>query len=89
MDDNALRGYRRFCSSCSKPMHKKSKKKIIPSDNKPSKTKICPNCSDTFPLSEFIDESNKSGKRRLCGSCKKISVAREQAWLKAHPEYKK
>ena len=89
MDDNALSGYRRFCSSCSKPMHKKSKKKVILSDSKSSETKICPNCSQDFPLSEFMDESNKSGKRRLCGACKKISVAREEAWLKAHPEYKK
>jgi len=89
MDDNAVSGYRRFCLSCSKPMHKKSKKKVILSDSKSSETKICPNCSQDFPLSEFMDESNKSGKRRLCGACKKISVAREEAWLKAHPEYKK
>ena len=69
VDKSTISGFRRFCKTCTgdnprKKSRKKSRKNL--SNNR----KRCPNCSKSFPLSEFIDRSNKSGKRRLCGSCK-------------------
>ena len=65
-------GYNRYCSSCSP--RKRTKKKINRSKNtnKPGQ-KRCKNCKKFFPDSEFIDNTNISGKRVLCSKCKTIS----------------
>jgi hypothetical protein len=62
-------GYRRYCRSCSGPI-KKKKRGISPSKKSDSSLKLCRKCNSMFPLEEFVDFSNKSGKRSLCGSCK-------------------
>jgi superfamily I DNA and/or RNA helicase len=62
-------GYRRYCRSCSGPI-KKKKRGISSSKKSDSSLKLCRKCNKKFPLEEFVDFSNKSGKRSLCGSCK-------------------
>ena len=72
---STISGYGRYCNDCVEPRERttRRKKKHRP---KNAGQKHCPNCSKLFPLSEFIDHSNRSGKRRLCSSCKRISDAK-------------
>lgn len=69
-------GYGRYCNECLKPIQRKARLK------KKSKVKSghkkCPNCKKIFPNNEFIDPTTASGKRRLCSSCKRISVAKQE-----------
>ena len=71
-DRDTKSGFRRYCLGCSAPKPKKrSKGKTLRSSS--NSTKKCPNCKKSFPLSEFVDTTNKSGRRSLCGRCKAIS----------------
>ena len=65
---DTMSGYGRFCLDCNGGNIKKKKKKKRAKGK--AGFKKCPNCEKTFPETEFLDRSNASGKRRLCGSCK-------------------
>jgi superfamily I DNA and/or RNA helicase len=69
-------GYGRYCNDCLKPILRTARLKKKPKAK--SGHKKCPNCKNVFPNNEFIDSTTTSGKRRLCSSCKKISVAKQQ-----------
>jgi hypothetical protein len=69
-------GYGRYCNDCLKPILRTARLKKKPKVK--SGHKKCPNCKNVFPNNEFIDSTTTSGKRRLCSSCKKISVAKQQ-----------
>ena len=85
-DPTTKRGYRTYCAACSKSKtHKKKKISVRASINKTTAPKKkCPNCRKTFPLSEFIDKRNASGRRRLCGSCKAVSIRKQEEWMRRH-----
>jgi len=74
---NTTSGYGRYCNSCVAPTIKK-KRKGNKSSTQSKNFKRCPTCKKSFPKDEFIDRSNASGKRRLCGSCKAISDRKRQ-----------
>jgi len=82
-DSSIPSGMRRYCKTCTKPPAAKRKRTISKSGTV-KHTKKCPTCKKTFPLTEFVDKSNKSGKRSLCAKCKKISnrkkAERDRAW---------
>ena len=81
-DETTKRGYRTYCNACSKDnIRKKKTVSIRATGNQNSaQSKICPNCQKKFPLDEFVDKRNESGRRRLCGDCKAISVRKQEAW---------
>jgi hypothetical protein len=74
-------GFRRFCKGCSKPTKKKRAKKLVKVSEKLTH-KVCPNCSRDFPIEEFNNSSNVTGKSKLCKSCKSKSDARSRAWAR-------
>ena len=76
---SAISGFGRYCQACNEaPLtFAPSKRKKKPKENYGQKK--CPNCNKVFPKSEFLDSSTTSGRRRLCGPCKKISVAKQEA----------
>ena len=82
--DKAMKsGFRRFCKTCTVPKAK-MKSKRAPQRHSIKQKKKCPNCLNSFPLSEFVDNSNKSGKRSLCGNCKAISNRKRQENYRAY-----
>ena len=73
IDPNSSTGnFKRYCKTCTPISRTKGQKKKKKSPTKPG-FKICKNCRKSFPESEFIDRTNRSGRRLLCGSCKIIS----------------
>lgn len=74
LDASTKRGTKTYCNSCSPIVlgrKKKSGRGVVGRID--AESKACPTCKKIFPNSEFVDFSNASGRRRLCGNCKKIS----------------
>ena len=80
--DKLATGYGRICNACKGPETPRRKRGKGQSAQKGMKS--CPNCLKSFPRTEFLDNTTKSGKRRLCGSCKRISVRKNEAKWRAY-----
>ena len=76
---STISGFGRYCQGCNEspspsPPTRRKKKSQVKADHK-----RCPTCKKVFHRNQFLDRSTSSGKRRLCGSCKKKSVAKQEA----------
>ena len=80
--NNLISGYGRFCNACKGPETPRKKR----GKGQPAQkgTKTCPNCLKSFPLREFVDNTTKSGRRRLCGACKRVSVRESELSSRAY-----
>jgi hypothetical protein len=71
------RGYGRYCNDCVAPS-KSTKQRKKKRNKQASGKKMCSNCKQTLDKIELLDRTTTSGKRRLWGSCKRLSVQNQR-----------